>query len=380
MGDLPRGISRRRGRYRVQVGYKGTTHHLGDFESLQVARDVLRIARGDIARGQFVPPSERRELARAERQRQEEEAQLEESRATTVAQWVQEWTSAHKCSEGTRTSYRSLLRRHVLPTLGDKRLWDVTQEDVDELLESLPTTATRYNVARCLRPMLKAAHAAGMVESVPSITTPKVKARTEVDPERLATLEQVRAIADHMPPRLALAVPLAALCALRAGEVLGLQRRDFTGLEDAEGATVHVRRQLNSKTPGGASYTSPKAGSYGEVAVPAALVPTIVAHMAAHVSTDPEAPVFPSSRDRARPTSPTAFDGAYRAAVRAAGCEGITFHDLRRTSLTLYAQAGATLAEIMARGRHKDVAVSQRYQYATRARDRANTERMSSGW
>lgn len=381
MGDLPRGITRRRDRYRVQVGYLGKTHHLGDFQSLQVAKKVLEMARGDIARGVFVPPSVRKKQKLAERVAEEERARSEQARSITVEEWANRWLASHKCTEGTRTSYMSLIRAHVLPAIGEMRVCDVTEEDTTRLLESLPTDPTRFNVGRCLRPMLKAASAEGLLDKVPHIETPKVKARTAVNPEGLATPQQVRALSEQMPSHLALAVMLAGLCALRAGEVLGLQRRDFTGLDEPDQAVLHVQRQLNSKTPGGASYTAPKAGSAGEVAIPSPLVPAIVEHLARYVSEEPEAPVFPSSRDKGRPVSPTALDATFRKARHSVpGCENLLFHDLRRTSLTLYAQAGATQAEIMARGRHKDPAVAARYQYATKARDRANADRMAQGW
>lgn len=83
-------------------------------------------------------------------------------------------------------------------------------------------------------------------------------------------------------------------------------------------------------------------------------------------------PLFPSVRDSSRPLSQTLFDEEWRAARVKAGMPSFRFHDLRHTGLTLYAQAGATLSEIMARGRHKHPEVAVRYQHATLERDRAN--------
>ncbi len=53
-------------------------------------------------------------------------------------------------------------------------------------------------------------------------------------------------------------------------------------------------------------------------------------------------------------------------------------HDLRHTGLTIFAQQGATLAELLHRGGHSDVDVALRYQHATRERDEALTERMDA--
>lgn len=53
------------------------------------------------------------------------------------------------------------------------------------------------------------------------------------------------------------------------------------------------------------------------------------------------------------------------------------FHDLRHKGLTIFAQEGATLAELMRRGGHSDIRVVLRYQHSTMARDRELAERMS---
>lgn len=45
---------------------------------------------------------------------------------------------------------------------------------------------------------------------------------------------------------------------------------------------------------------------------------------------------------------------------------------------TVFAQQGATLAELLHRGGHSDVDVALRYQHATRERDAALTARMDA--
>jgi hypothetical protein len=45
--------------------------------------------------------------------------------------------------------------------------------------------------------------------------------------------------------------------------------------------------------------------------------------------------------------------------------------------LTIFAQEGATLAELMRRGGHADIRVVLRYQHATMSRDRELADRMS---
>lgn len=377
---LPRGIDMLpNGMFRARVTYEGRQYMIGAFFTLSDAKAALEIARSEIARRIFVPP---RQL-RAERASWEVE---ERRRAVTVAQWADDWlarlASAGR-SPGTTRSYRSTLDAHVLPVLGDKYLDGVTDDDVEAMLAPLKRKPGAWtNAARVTRSLFLAAasaRAGGLTESPVKITIPKpVKGRQDaVRDADLATPAEVWEMAGAMPLAWQIAVPLAAWCALRLGEVLGLQRRDFDHLDDPEKAVVHVRRQWNSKASPPA-YTEPKAGSRRTVAIPPALVPALVKHLEAHVGNDKEAPLVPSSQNPGAPASQTAFDVAWRKA-REGVRPGFRFHSLRHTGLTEYARAGATLKELQERGGHKDATVALRYQHATLERDRALAKKLDVG-
>ena len=107
------------------------------------------------------------------------------------------------------------------------------------------------------------------------------------------------------------------------------------------------------------------------VALPHALIPVIREHLDMYVGKKASAPVFPSPYDPGKPLSQTNHNLVWHRAREAVGLPAFRFHDLRHTGLTLYAQQGATLAEIMERGGHSDVEVAMRYQHA--AEDRART-------
>ena len=53
------------------------------------------------------------------------------------------------------------------------------------------------------------------------------------------------------------------------------------------------------------------------------------------------------------------------------------FHDLRHAGLTLSAQAGATLAEVMRRAGHSSSAAALRYQHAADRRDAVIAARLT---
>jgi len=59
---LPRGISGRRGAYRVRVSYLGKQYQVGQFTTLGDAKVALTIARSQIVRGTFTSVPKRRRL------------------------------------------------------------------------------------------------------------------------------------------------------------------------------------------------------------------------------------------------------------------------------------------------------------------------------
>lgn len=380
--ELPRGIQLYRGAYRVRVSYRGKRHMVGSYRSLAEAKAALTLVKADIVRGTYKTPEEVQGERLAAREREAAAlavAKALEEKELTVSAWSEKWLNQlveTGRSDGTLRTYRSTLSRHILPPLGRKRLGEVTQDDVDRLLRSRKTPAVRTNVSRVLRSLYLAAvdQGEGGLTAVPfRLHVPKPQVARGLDSSKVATPEQVRALAEALPEYLSLAAYLAAIMSLRLGEVLGLQRGDFKDLDSPGLAVLHIRRQWNSKAyGGGASYSAPKAGSEGVLAVPEELAAQVRAHLERWVGGAKTSPLFPSANDPARPMSQTRFDMEWRAARVKAGMPAFRFHDLRHTGLTLYAQAGATLSEIMARGRHKHPEVAVRYQHATLERDRAN--------
>jgi integrase len=378
---IERGISAWRGGYRVRITYNGHQYFIGTYDTLADARGARDIARSQCAVGTFVPPTETRRRARqAERDGQ--------AQKLTVREWVEQWLTLPAQSgrnrgkpptDSTVRTRRSSLTAHVLDTLGDIALVDVTPDQVAAILAGIDHPSARRNAGLAMRAMFNAAVKQGAGGLAVSPFREEVGAHQRSDtPGRfqMITPAQVVELTAAMPERLALVIPMATWCDMRKGEILGLQRRDFTRLDDPKHASVHIERQWLAKaTP--ADYGPPKAGSARTVALPAAMVPAVVDHLDRFTGPSPEAPVFPSSRTPEHPASPNTLDVAWDRARRGIA-DGLRLHDLRAVGLTLYARAGATTADLMARGGHRDVGVAMRYQRDDPARDREVTDRMNT--
>lgn len=380
---LPRGIVLVRGRYRVRMGFEGKIYSIGVFDTLTDAKAAQHAAKADAARGVFVPPSERRAAAKAEQEH-------DEARAMTLRQWSETWLAQLEAnpdrSQATVLSYRSVLRNHVWPALGDVPLVELTTKQVADhlgLLASQPSkrhpkarvNGVTPNVVIALRSCINAAVKA-KVGGLESFTFPDAPKHRRVRPEDVhgdvATPDEVSAMTEAMPEHLRIAIPLAAWCALRLGEILGLERRDLEHLDDPGRAVLHVRRQFNVKAN---EVTPPKADSGRSIAIPRALLPALRAHLETYTHAGRTSPVLAGSLGQR--VSQTTLDRHWRAAREHAGRTGFHFHNLRHTGLSKYAEQGATLAELLHRGGHTDVSVALRYQHATAQRDRALTERLS---
>src|SRR5690606_22897351 len=137
-------------------------------------------------------------------------------------------------SRATVVSYRSVLKSHVLDDLGHLQLADLTTERVAEHLDVLSRRPSKRhpgarvngvapNVVIVLRSMINAAvkAKAGGLEAFEFPAAPKHKrVRPEDEHGDVASPEEVRAFSEAMPDYLRIAVPLAAWCALRIGELL----------------------------------------------------------------------------------------------------------------------------------------------------------------
>lgn len=148
---------------------------------------------------------------------------------------------------------------------------------------------------------------------------------------------------------------------------------------DSTPATLRIERQVQYLAGEGPVELPPKsAAGVREIVIPASLVPALRAHLDSYVAPAGTAWLLSSERSPRQPLHPNSLRGAWERAREDAGIPWFKFHDLRHTGLTIFAQQGATLAELLHRGGHSDVDVALRYQHATRERDAALAARMDS--
>jgi len=293
-------------------------------------------------------------------------------RSVTVAEYADAWLADRDLKPRTRQHYRYLLNDHVLPTFGAMLVKAISPVAVRTWHANLDTGPTaRAHAYALFHTILATAVEDELIATNPA----RIRGATKVQRAkqiRPATLDELVVIAEHMPDRLRLLVPLSAWCALRFGEVTELRRKDI----DLTAGVLHVLRAV-VRVVGRNVVDKPKsAAGVRDVAVPPHLIPMVRQHLRDHAQLGPDGLLFYGVRGGH--LSHSSLLGWFQQAVEAAGRPDLTPHALRHTGAVLAAQSGATLAELMGRLGHTTPAMAMRYQHASADRDRVVADRLSA--
>lgn len=163
--------------------------------------------------------------------------------ATFLEEWLTTTIEPNCLSVNTADSYRSTVKHHLVPTLGKKRLRDLTVLDVDQLLAAKYDAGYSGSTVQRIRMVLIKAlrHAERrdlVVRNVAALTDLR---RTRPKEGHSLTPEQATKLLAVAPSdRLGITAELGLYLGLRPGEVLGLQWGDI----DFGDRTLSVRRSL----------------------------------------------------------------------------------------------------------------------------------------
>jgi integrase len=181
---------------------------------------------------------------------------------------------------------------------------------------------------------------------------------------RIATPEQVAALAAAVGPRWEALVFTAAYGGLRWGELAGLRRRDI----DLERNILSVTHKLG-EVNGTLSDGPPKSKAGRRVlGIPSFVARSIAMHIDLYALPGDDGLVFPSVEGQ--PMRRSNFRRrVWEPATAEVGMSGFRVHDLRHTAATLAAASGTSLKALMARIGHASARAALRYQHVIDGQD-----------
>lgn len=271
-----------------------------------------------------------------------------EAAAIKFGSYAREYLTRPEIGDKWRKTCLSNMRLH-LADLEDKSLRAIKPRVVRTWHEkAIAGTGGRVSIAQSYR-FLRAVMNQAIRDEIITRNPCKVRgAGADTARERpVASVAQVAALVEAITPaRYRAPALLAAWCALRRGEIVNLRPEDV----DLVAGVVKIRE---AKTDAGVR----------EVAIP----PHIIADLEAARQWSSAAWFFTSPRG-GRMSAITFYHAVWRARTLV-GLEHITIHDLRHTSNSIAAAAGATTKDLMLRMGHATEAAARRYLHTVEGRD-----------
>jgi integrase len=284
----------------------------------------------------------------------------------TVRDYAERFLAERDLRPRTRAHYRWLFESYIEPRLGGVRIGELTPALVRSwharTAPERPTT--RAQAYGLLRTILGTAVVDGIIASNPCVIrgAGNAKRATTTKP---ATPAEIAVMAETIAPRYRAGLLLAAWCGLRFGELAELRRGDV----DIEAGTVTIARAV-TRVDGETIIGPPKSDAGRRtVVMPAHVTAAVAEHLERFVGASESALVLPAAGDATAHLAPASLYRVFYRAREAAGRPDLRWHDLRHSALTLAAQTGATLADLMARAGHSTAGAAMRYQHAAQDRD-----------
>lgn len=290
---------------------------------------------------------------------------------TTVEAFALDWLANRPMRELSKLGYDRIIRLHVLPTFGRRRMSTIRPSEIEGWLAALSADLAPSTVQVVLRVASSMFRTAVRDRLILQSPTEGVRAPRPA-PKILEPLElaEVHALVAAAPDRYRALIHLAAGSGLRQGELFGVTTSSLNMLR----REVKVDRQLIQLDGGPPVWGPPKSDASIRVVPLADVTLEAVAEHLATFGPGPEGVVFTSERgEHIRRIS---FGQQWRRIVERAGLdrERVRFHELRHFYASVLIDAGASVKVVQTRLGHTSAALTLNV-YAHLWRDDAEVTR-----
>jgi integrase len=277
--------------------------------------------------------------------------------------WERDWMATN-VSPKTAERYSELLRTHIRPAFGDKRMQAIRAEDLNKLYADLHlklAPRTIKHVHRLLHRVFGHAAKWGNVKrNVASLVDAPKAPATEAPALQLAEIPKMF---EALRGRNLFPIAVVALgTGMRRGELCALRWQDV----DLDGARLQVERSLEQTRKEGLRFKSPKSAR-GRRTI--SLSPAVVAQLRTHWKAQqeqrlslglggasPDGLVFANWDGSAR--LPNGLTKEFAEAMERAGLAHVTLHTLRHTHASQLITSGMDILTVSRRLGHSSAAIT----------------------
>ncbi|CAB4124025.1 XerC Integrase [uncultured Caudovirales phage] len=300
----------------------------------------------------------------------------------SLSDYVQKWLPRADLLPLTKKNYEAVLRVHVLPVLGKRKVSQISRIQVREMLDILRQSgvgaSTRIQAKSALGSALEALVEADQLESNP---THKIRIK-QLESNQLRNVlepEEFKDILSHLPnPTAQLFATFLAVSGARFGEATEIRVKDL----NFKAKEVYLQRRVNelgARTNNGERFRvleATKSGHRRAVVLSEHLLLSLqdhVRHMGRNDLLFSKALV--TEKPDVKVTSNTSghlprdtWRRMWQEAIKASGVEWIPrTHDLRHANATLMLKNGVDLHEVKERLGHQSVKTTERYLHRIKA-------------
>jgi integrase len=307
----------------------------------------------------------------------------DEKQVPLFKDYAENWLSSYadlQCKPSTAYSYAQLLRLHVTPRFGERRLTEITRDEVKLFLSDLSRATRMVNeiavprfskntlrlVVCTLRAVMNAALEDGVIEVNPASKvgrfTKSEKATREAGAMSRAETEQFLTSVKEFSPDLYPLFLMALRAGLRKGELIAVKWGDvqFGSSEDDSNRYLWVQRNFVH-----GKFTSPKSKKSRRVDLSRGLRRVLIelrdtrllAAMMEGKASIADDLIFPSKAGTVLdPNNLVHYH--FLPCLEHAGLRRFRFHDLRHTFGSLLIQDGASLAYVKEQMGHSSIQIT----------------------
>ncbi len=287
----------------------------------------------------------------------------------TVGEWMESWLTQKappNARQKTFERYRSIVRNHVSPKLGQVPLIKLTPAAIQELEANLSASGMAPAGVELVHRVISAACKYAVKMDVlwrnpaQAVTPPKVEQK-EIKPPEIPGVKRILELAEQDGEPFFPAMHLTAFTGMRRGEVLGLRWSDV----DLEKGALSVVQTLGRSLDQGLIFEGPKSkGGRRAIDLDSRTIAVLRAHrvrqlehrLKAGGAFEDQGLVFCDALGN--PLNPMALTRAFQRHAKRVGLTKVRLHDLRHFHASVMFQQGESPVLVSKRLGHSSVSIT----------------------